>query len=70
MGAYTAINTINKKAVPNDTAHVGYMTGMTHVPGDAAMATSKAEGTGQPHPRSSECKDTEFPGKTSYKQVK
>lgn len=58
MGAYTAINTINEKAAPNSTATVGNMTGMTHVPGDVATATSKAEGTGQPHPRSSECKDT------------
>lgn len=57
MEAYTGISMSNKKAASFDTAYVGNMTGMTHSPGDVAMATSKAEGTGQPHPRSSECKD-------------
>lgn len=66
MGTYTIISTINKKAASKDTAPVGNMTGMTHSPGDVAMATSKAEGTGQPHPRSSagECKDNDNIQKT------
>lgn len=65
MGTYTVISTINKKAASKDTAPVGNMTGMTHSPGDVAMATSKAEGTGQPHPRSSECKDNDNIQKTN-----
>lgn len=43
---------------------------MTHSPGDVAMATSKAEGTGQPHPRSSECKDNDNIQKTRKKMKK
>lgn len=58
MGIYTAINMVNKKAISTDTANVGNMTGMTYLPVTLQMATNKAEGTGQPYPRSSESKST------------